>query len=275
MSKHPKVAMGMMFEHLRPMSLVQAYCTGKGTCQEPNDLAMTEILSGHQPHEALLNNFDKIDWSNVIEEASELMPHQYAVEFKKDLAAPKCESDSKVCPHCMMKHIKKTTKDAIMKVKAMCQETKCSVMQKMCPWMKENREVALGMLISKVEPWKIAKGWCMHKAKRHEWRHGHHEHGKWHHDHHEHGEWRHEHREHGMWHHDHHEHGEGHHEHHEHGEWHHGHHEHDEGHHGKHEHSKWHYAHDHGFKGGIWAHVHDVELKEPHEPKEPQEMISV
>merc|ERR1719281_2119346 len=95
---------------------------------------------------------------------------------------------------------------AIMKIKAMCEETTSPVMQKMCPWMKENRAVSLGMLLSKVEPWKFAKGWCMHKQHwkekhgeghhgHHGWRHGHHHEHGWHHHEHEHG-WHHHDHEH-------------------------------------------------------------------------------
>merc|ERR1719386_518172 len=158
--------MGLMFEHLRPMSLVQAYCTGNQQCTRPSGIALAEILSGHQPHDAILQNFDKIDWTTVLEEANELVPKKTAdmTEVKEEPA--RCETNSKVCPWCMKKTIMKSSMKAIMKVKAMCEETTGTVMEKMCPWMKENREVSLGMILAKVEPWKFAKGWCMHKQHR-------------------------------------------------------------------------------------------------------------
>jgi len=293
MSKHPKVAMGLMIEHLRPMSLMQAYCTGKGLCDKPDNETMAEILSGHQPHEALLKNFDQIDWTNVVEEATELVAQKPNVTVPAKEATPKCEAQSKVCPQCMMEATRMGTMRAVMKVKAMCHETKCPVMLKMCPWMKENRAVSLGMILSKVEPWKFAKGWCMHAQRSHEhgWHHhGHHEHSEHdshHHGDHDHGDhdWQHRHegnddhkyaggryeRSHQDWHHGHehkavhqdwhhgHEHDESHHEH-SHQDWHHGH-EHEEGHH-EHNHQDWYHGHEHGeghhspasgFKGGIWS----------------------
>merc|ERR1719486_230233 len=76
----------------------------------------------------------------------------------------------------------------MMKVKAMCDEGNSATMQKMCLWMQKNREVALGMLISKVEPWKFAKGWCMHFTRMHDER-------GWHRRHH----WGHEPRDFGEW----------------------------------------------------------------------------
>merc|ERR1712096_569200 len=133
-----------MFEHLRPMALMQAYCTGKGVCERPGEVAMAEILSGDQPHDALLNNFDQIDWSNVIEEASALVPQKRTDDQEADKEGQKtlmCESDFKVKPWCMKKGIEHVTKHSVMKVKAMCQETKCAMMKKMCHWMAQNREV--------------------------------------------------------------------------------------------------------------------------------------
>merc|ERR1719199_193839 len=61
MAKKPEVTMGMMIEHVRPLSLTTAYCVGKGTCDIDNS-TLAEIEMGMQPHEALFNNFDEIDW---------------------------------------------------------------------------------------------------------------------------------------------------------------------------------------------------------------------
>lgn len=188
MGKHPKVALGMMFEHMRPMSLLQAYCTGKGVCGKPDDLTLNEILMGEQPHEALLKNFDQIDWSSVIDSAKEMGPNK--TESFGELA-PQCQTpeQAKVCPYCMRKMMKKAVMMAVKKIIGMCHESKCHIMAKMCPWMKENKAVAFGMLLAKVEPWKFAMGWCMSKSGHRDHHHGDHHHGDhdhgWHHHHHD------------------------------------------------------------------------------------------
>merc|ERR1719275_215000 len=72
MAKHSDVALGMMIEHVKPMSLAIAYCVGKGNCEKPGEMTMAEIATGEQPHEALLDNFDKMDFTEVEEQIAEL-----------------------------------------------------------------------------------------------------------------------------------------------------------------------------------------------------------
>jgi hypothetical protein len=165
MGKHPKVALGMVFQHVRPMSLVTAYCTGKGSCAKPDEVSMDEILSGEQPHEALLEDFDKIDWSGVVDEAKDMVLPEQKEDSMTQWEEPQCEekSDMKVCPHCLKKAMRATMKFTFMKVKAMCMKNDSPKMRRMCPWMAQHKAEALGMLIAKVEPWKFAMGWCMHK----------------------------------------------------------------------------------------------------------------
>lgn len=183
MSKHPKVMLGMMIEHVRPMSLSTAYCVGKGACEKPDSVTMDEIVMGNEPHEALLENFDKIDWTEVEEQTQELLPFEKDDEVAESVA-PKCEEQKKhmkVCPKCMKKAMRHVMHHSVVKVKEMCahvDQIKCPVMKKMCPWMAQNKAVSLGMLIGKVEPWKFAFGFCLAKKKDHgrwphlPWHHG-------------------------------------------------------------------------------------------------------
>jgi hypothetical protein len=178
MGKHPKVMLGMMMEHVRPMSLSTAYCTGKGACEHPDQITMSEIAMGNEPHEALLDNFDQVDWSEVTEEAQELIPIEHDEQMGDTEAHPCQEMRKKmpVCPMCMKKAMRHAMGHGIMKVKAMCKKEMnkdggCPVMKKMCPWMAKNKAVALGMLIAKMEPWKFAFGYCLHKKKSYQQSH--------------------------------------------------------------------------------------------------------
>jgi hypothetical protein len=65
MGKHPKVTLGMMMEHVRPHAIAMAFCFGKGACKKPDSAAVDEIVTGAESHQALLDNFDKVDWSEV------------------------------------------------------------------------------------------------------------------------------------------------------------------------------------------------------------------
>jgi len=220
MGKHPKIMVGMMIEHVRPLSLATAYCFGKGACEKPHGVTMEEIAMGEEPHEALLDNFDKMDWTDVEEQTQE-MAAQPELEIDEN-DAPSCDEMKKhmpVKPKCMKKSMRKVMGFAVMKVKGMCanvDKIKCPVMKKMCPWMAQNKEVTLGMLIAKVEPWKFGFGFCFHKMMHHR-RHGHH--GGWH-PHHGHGDWHPHHGPHGDWHPHHGPHGDWHPHHGRHGDWH-------------------------------------------------------
>merc|ERR1719222_899395 len=99
MAKHSDVALGMMIEHVRPLSLATAYCVGKGECQKPDEITM-----GREAHEALLDNFDKMDFTDVEEQTMELA--QEGNQDGQDLAdAPQCPEHMhhKVSPKCMKK----------------------------------------------------------------------------------------------------------------------------------------------------------------------------
>jgi hypothetical protein len=236
MAKHPDVTLGMMIEHVRPLSLATAYCYGKGACEQPKGISMTEIAMGEEPHEALLDSFDKVDWSEVEEEIELLMPgdKQFNEDVEVSDSSATCAEEKRtheVSPRCMIMKMHRVMGSAVKKVEGMCahvDKTNSPVMQKMCPWMAQHKEVAFGMLTAKVEPWKFAFGACFHRHGRrgHHGHHGHHQHNGWDHD----GD--HGHYEDNGWHHD------GHHAHHEHHQWdhkgHHGYHERNEGDHGGH-----------------------------------------
>lgn len=168
MGKHPKVALGMMIEHVRPFSLAKAYCTGKGACEHPDEVTMNEIAMGEEPHEAILSNFDKVDWNDNEEDTEGEMPlpKKDALDFDDGEAKICMKHKPKVCPYCMKVATRKAMYFAIMKTKKMCMEGEkkgCPYMTKMCKWMGEHREVAMGMIAGKVEPWKFAYGYCLHK----------------------------------------------------------------------------------------------------------------
>jgi hypothetical protein len=183
MAKKPEVTMGMMIEHVRPLSLTSAYCFGKGSCKPDNE-TMAELELGMQPHDALLDNFDQIDWSNVLDEAGKLGPKEEHGEEKEEEtddkeegvaqeeSFPMCEMHEQhhpnVCPKCMKHTIKHVMKRAVWKVVGMCKETSCPKKKKLCGWAREHKGVAFGMLVAKVEPWKFALGHCAHK-KHHGW----------------------------------------------------------------------------------------------------------
>jgi hypothetical protein len=183
MAKDPKVTLGMMIEHVRPLSLSTAFCMGARKCDRPDQVTMEEIATGKEPHEALLDNFDKVDWSEVQAATHELWPvAPHDGERLEDAEDATCSSEQpmhKVCPRCMKHSMRRVMGLAIMKVKAMCMKSDSTIMKKLCPWMAQNKEVALGMLVAKVEPWKFAFGFCI-SQKMHHFRHG--KHGKHGHD---------------------------------------------------------------------------------------------
>jgi len=229
MGEHPNATLGMVIEHVRPLSLSMAYCVGKGACDKPDETALTEITTGHEPHEALLESFDKMDWSMAIDNAETVAePPQSEEEPEAEDEEPEAlmclenKGMPKICPKCMKRTMKRVMFHAVMKVKAMCKTTQCPMLQKMCPWAAQNQEIAFGMLLGKVEPWKIAFGFCMHRGHRAHGRHNHGKHG--HHGHGHHDQGHHGHGHHGHGHHGYPQHEAGHHGHGHPGHWQHGHH---------------------------------------------------
>jgi len=71
-----------------------------------------------------------------------------------------------VCVKCYKKVFGIVMKVAVMRTKKMCNTTKCPFLQGWCKWAGEHKEMAFGMLMGKVEPWKYAIGRCYHKEKK-------------------------------------------------------------------------------------------------------------
>jgi hypothetical protein len=180
---HPQMAIGMMIEHVRPMALSTAYCVGKGVCK-PDAQTTDEVFQGKEAHEALMDHYDNLDLDRVTDEAAELSPEaEDGEELEQD---EQCQDEGqhhmRVCPRCMKKAIRFIMGHAVMKVHEMCHATECPKAQRLCEWARGHREVAFGMLLMKVEPWKGAFGFCIGmargKAKGKGKHHHHHHDGK-------------------------------------------------------------------------------------------------
>lgn len=204
MASHPNVTLGMVIEHVRPLSLSTAYCMGKGACHKPNSTTLTEIMTGQEPHEALVDSFDEVDWSAAIEDAEALaeppqaaQPQEVEEEEAEALMCLESKGMPKVCPKCMKHTMKGVMTRIVMKVKEMCATANSPMLQKMCPWAAQNKEIAFGMLLGKVEPWKIAFGFCINKGHHGHGKPGHGKHGHGKEGHGEHGHGEHGHGEHG------------------------------------------------------------------------------
>lgn len=198
MGKHPKVTLGMMVEHVRPASLAIAYCFGKGACKKSDNATMDEMVMGEENHQGLLDSFDEVDWSEVQEQTEELTQlSDDNAEMASETSRPPCEEHRHrhmVSPFCMKRAMRHVMGHAIRKVKGMCAHSKCPKMKRVCRFMAQHKEVAFGVLVAKVEPWKFAFGFCRAREMSHHHHHGHH--GWPHHGHHGHHDWPH-HRHHG------------------------------------------------------------------------------
>lgn len=186
MRLHPNVTLGMVIEHVRPFALSDAYCAGKGVCT--NRTSLDEIVSGSEAHGLVLKHFDQVDWDEVIERAVEPEEEEELEENQEENEQEElAEMEMQVCearqedameakPHnhdhgCFKKVMKKVMFKAVMRVKMMCVKYPDNQrIQRMCAFAKEHRDIAFGMLLAKVEPWKFAMGAC----RKHHGHHGHH-----------------------------------------------------------------------------------------------------
>lgn len=69
-----------------------------------------------------------------------------------------------VCPMCMDRVMRQVMGHALQGVIGMCKSTNCPVMKKICDWSRNHKEMAFGMLLGKVEPWKFAMGRCWRRG---------------------------------------------------------------------------------------------------------------
>merc|ERR1719270_1981987 len=90
-----------------------------------------------------------------------------------------------VWKHCYRMVFRIVMEHSVSMVKKLCKTTECPRMQGFCRWARWHREMAFGVLLAKVEPWKYALGRCYHpgkgKGKHHHAGHhhaGHHHKGK-------------------------------------------------------------------------------------------------
>jgi hypothetical protein len=163
LGNHPKITIGMMIEHVRPMALSMAYCAGKGVCK-PDAQIQAEVFQGKEAHEALMDHYDNLDLDGVTDEVGELAPESSDDEEEVSEPEEQCEDEHHhhdVCPYCLKRAIRHIMGHAVMKVHEMCHATTCPKAQRMCQWARDNKEVAFGMLLMKVEPWKGAFGFCV------------------------------------------------------------------------------------------------------------------
>lgn len=177
MRMHKNVTLGMVIEHVRPFALSAAYCTGKGVCT--NRTSLDELASGNEAHDLVLKHFDEVDWDEVIERAAEPEEEDDEEDHDDDLEEL-AEMEMQVCeaqqedameakPHnhhhgCFKKVTKQVMFKAAMRVKAMCAKYPDNPkVQRMCAFAKEHRDIAFGMLLAKVQPWKFAMGACRHR----------------------------------------------------------------------------------------------------------------
>lgn len=252
----PKVALGFVIAKSRPWETGFAYCVGKGHCEMKDkeksvstvsfDALSFDAAKLPQGHELIQQNLQysaepsmeisikrsMLESDSSEEEAEDHKDHDFWVAFKKKWQE-KHPGDhdhhdhdhghgGHVCVKCYKKVFKIVMAHAIGGTKKMCEHTKCPFLQHWCKWAGHNKEMAYGMLLEKVEPWKYAIGRCWHPDGHHGGPHGPGPHGDHHHGDHHHGH------HHGHWwwpfggHHGHHHH---HHDHDDHD--HHGHHHHD------------------------------------------------
>lgn len=76
-------------------------------------------------------------------------------KYSEEVDVPEVEGLDKEC-YC--KTFGFVMEMSIKKTKEMCEKTKCPVMTKWCKWAGEsehNKEMAYGMIMGKVEPWKF------------------------------------------------------------------------------------------------------------------------
>merc|ERR1712045_252356 len=70
-----------------------------------------------------------------------------------------------VWKHCYKMVFRIVMQHSVSMVKKLCKTTECPRMQGFCRWSRWHREMAFGVLLAKVEPWKYALGRCYHPRK--------------------------------------------------------------------------------------------------------------
>jgi len=143
---------------------------------------------------------DDEDYSGSSEESEErgmrMRGHFFGAHMKPHglLGHPDDKHDGMLVPQldgvdkrCYMRVTKFVMGMAVKNTVKMCKTTKCPYLKGWCKWAGEHKEMAFGVILGKVEPWKYAIGRCWHKdgVMEHGGHHGHHKHHG-HHGHHHH-----------------------------------------------------------------------------------------
>lgn len=92
-----------------------------------------------------------------------------APDRKFEVAVPNVKG---VCKKCYVKTFRFVMMAAFKGTKKMCAHTKCPFLKGWCKWAGEHKEMAAGMILGKVEPWKYAIGRCWHPDHRRGPHHG-------------------------------------------------------------------------------------------------------
>merc|ERR1712032_990095 len=120
-------------------------------------------MGGTQPHEILLSQFDQIDWHSAMDKAQQIPMVEDRDNEESEAESETCEMHQRVCPKCMRRSTKYVMLHVVSRIKGMCMQSDSIKTQKMCHFAREHKDVAFGMLLAKVEPWKFAFGYCVHR----------------------------------------------------------------------------------------------------------------
>jgi len=124
-AKHPKLAFGFLLDHTHTAGMSFAYCAGKGVCH----------MGAERP----------VASPPVAQASRRLSEEEGFGRMRK----------------CMQKAMHKVMKKAAGHAKHWCETTQDPRAQRMCVWLDAHEEEAMGMLISRVQPWKFALGRCL------------------------------------------------------------------------------------------------------------------
>jgi hypothetical protein len=103
---------------------------------------------------------DSGEWEKVHTEDSQTL-HSWQ-EAEDRIMVPQVKG---VWRHCYKMVFRIVMAHSVSMVKKQCRTTHCPKMQGFCKWARWHREMAYGVLLAKVEPWKYALGRCYHPGK--------------------------------------------------------------------------------------------------------------
>lgn len=80
-------------------------------------------------------------------------------------AQQKNDDDRSECGECLKDSVKWVLKHSEKALAKACEKTECPRFQKFCKWAEEHKDFVRGMIYGKVEPWKMAMGYCAGNGK--------------------------------------------------------------------------------------------------------------